>query len=25
MQITGWTSRDVFDGGSSAESDEVFR
>ena len=25
MEITVWTSRDVFDGGSSAESDEVFR
>ena len=25
MEITGWTSRDVFDGGSSDESDEVFR
>ena len=25
MEITGWTSRDVFDGGSSADSDEVFR
>ena len=25
MEITGWTSRDVFDGGSSEDSDEVFR